>query len=77
MQIIIKKLSKAGTKVNIALAIKLQKEGLKNIYASTLKKFHGRYFADDIFNEKTGEVYFESGDEVTAESIRKIKSIKY
>ena len=56
-----KKVLKEGTKVNIPIAIKLQKEGLKNIYVSADEVF-GRYFSDDIFNEKTGEVYFESGD---------------
>ena len=69
-----KKVLKEGTKVNIPIAMKLQKEGLKNIFAS-LEEVHGRYFADDIFNEKTGEVYFESGDEVTEESLEKLKAL--
>ena len=74
MQIIIKKILKEGTKVNIPIAMKLQKEGLKNIFAS-LEEVHGRYFADDIFNEKTGEVYLRSGDEVTEESLEKLKAL--
>ena len=69
-----KKVLKEGTKVNIPIAIKLQKEGLKNIYIST-DEVHGRYFADDIFNEKTGEVYFESGDEITEEAIEKLNAL--
>ncbi len=35
----------------------------------------GSYFADDIFNEKTGEIYFESGDEVSLESLEKLKAL--
>ena len=69
-----KKVLKEGTKVNIPIAMKLQKEGLKNIFASP-DELIGRYFADDIFNEKTGEVYFESGDELTEESLEKLKAL--
>ncbi|MEL0242794.1 MAG: DNA-directed RNA polymerase subunit beta, partial [Pelagibacteraceae bacterium] len=69
-----KKVLKVGTKVNIPIAMKLQKEGLKNIFIS-YEEVQGRYFADDIFNEKTGEIYFESGDEVTAESLEKLKAL--
>ena len=35
----------------------------------------GRYFADDIFNEKNGEVYFESGDEITDEALEKLNAL--
>ena len=56
--------------------MKLQKEGLKNIFMSS-DEVYGRFFADDIFNEKTGEVYFESGDEINEESLEKIKCFKY
>ena len=35
----------------------------------------GRYFADDIFNEKTGEVYFESGDEISEETLEKLHAL--
>ena len=69
-----KKVLKEGTKVNIPIAIKLQKEGLKNIYVSADEVF-GRYFADDIFNEKTGEVYFESGDEINDEALEKLNAL--
>src|SRR5210317_2009088 len=69
-----KKVLKEGTKVNIPVALKLQKDGLKNIYVTT-EEVSGRYFADDIFNEKTGEVYFESGDEVSLESLEKLKAL--
>ena len=46
----------------------------KNIFMS-LDEVHGRYFADDIFNEKSGEVYFESGDEITGEALEKLNAL--
>ena len=69
-----KKVLKEGTKVNIPIAVKLQKEGLKNIFMSS-DEVQGRYFADDIFNEKTGEVYFESGDEISEETLEKLNAL--
>ena len=69
-----KKVLKEGTKVNIPIAVKLQKEGLKNIFMSS-DEVQGRYFADDIFNEKTGEVYFESGDEISEETLEKLHAL--
>jgi DNA-directed RNA polymerase subunit beta len=69
-----KKVLKEGTKVNIPVAMKLQKEGLKNIFMN-YEEIVGSYFADDIFNEKTGEIYFESGDEVSLESLEKLKAL--
>ena len=69
-----KKVLKEGTKVNIPIAMKLQKEGLKNIFMSS-EEVYGRFFADDIFNEKTGEVYFESGDEINEESLKRLNAL--
>jgi DNA-directed RNA polymerase subunit beta len=69
-----KKIAKEGTKVPLPLAQKLQREGLKNIVVN-FEELQGRYFANDIINEKTGEVYFESGDEVTSETAEKIKKL--
>ena len=76
MQILIKKLQKKELKFPLPLAMKFEKEGLKNILVN-FEELHGRYFSSDIINEKTGEVYFESGDEITAETSRKAKSSKY
>ena len=70
-----KKVSKVGTKINMALAMKFEKEGLKNIFINS-DEIKGRYFSDDIINEKTGEVYFESGDEINDEVIQKIDNLK-
>ena len=32
----------------------------------------GRYFASDLINEETGEVYFEAGDEITAAALAQL-----
>ncbi len=70
-----KKIAKEGTKINIALAMKYEKDGLKNIFVNS-DEIKGRYFSDDIINEKSGEVYFESGDEITDESLDKLDNLK-
>ncbi len=69
-----KKVAKESTKIPLPLAQKFHKEGLKNILVN-FEELHGRYFANDIINEKTGEVYFESGDEVTSETADKLKKL--
>src|SRR5207244_13555041 len=33
----------------------------------------GRYFAQDIINEETGEVYFEAGDEITEAALQQLE----
>ena len=66
-----KKVAKEGSKIPLPLAMKFEKEGLKNILIN-FEELHGRYFSSDIINEKTGEVYFESGDEVIAETLEKL-----
>ena len=69
-----KKVVKEGTKVAPVIALKLQKEGLKNIIVN-FEELYGRYFANDIINEKTGEVLFESGDEITSETFPRMQSL--
>ena len=69
-----KKIAKEGTKIPLPLALKFQKEGLKNIIVN-FAELEGRYFSADIINEKTGEVYFESGDEITLETPQKLKKL--
>jgi DNA-directed RNA polymerase subunit beta len=53
-----------GAKMNLRFARKLQTEGLNDIlvYEDDLI---GRYIANDLINESTGEVYAEAGDEIT------------
>src|SRR4028118_2344218 len=61
----------AGTKMTPRKATAAAKEGLKNLLIPTEEIF-GRYSAFDLINEKTGEIYMEAGDEITAENIAKL-----
>ena len=38
--------------------------------SATLEDMKGRYVAVDIINEKTGEIYAEAGDELTAQNLK-------
>jgi DNA-directed RNA polymerase subunit beta len=55
-----------GAKMNKRFARKLYEEGLKEILVDT-EDLIGRYAAHDMINEKTGEIYVEAGEEITAE----------
>ncbi len=57
-----------GQKVTPRAAKKAEKDGMKNILLPTEEIF-GRYSAYDLINEKTGQIYIEAGDEVTAENL--------
>ena len=54
---------KQGTKINPAIAKKLFNEGLKNLLIDD-DELIGKFVADDIINEKTGEIYIEASDEI-------------
>ncbi len=54
-----------GAKMNLKFARKLQSEGLSEILIYK-EDLIGHYIAYDVINEKTGEVYAEAGDEITA-----------
>jgi DNA-directed RNA polymerase subunit beta len=66
---------KQGTKINPAIAKKLFNDGLKNLLLED-DELIGKFIADDIINEKTGEIYFESSDEITPEMIERVKELK-
>jgi DNA-directed RNA polymerase subunit beta len=53
-----------GAKMNLRFARKLQTEGLSEVLVYQ-EDLVGRYAANDIINESTGEVYVEAGDEIT------------
>ncbi|HET9355214.1 MAG TPA: DNA-directed RNA polymerase subunit beta, partial [Sphingomicrobium sp.] len=59
---------KANEKISPRLANKAAKDGLKNVLIPTEEIF-GRFSAYDLINEKSGEIYIEAGDEVTAENL--------
>ena len=73
-------IKKSGSRVSLDEAKKLKKEGLKELFLSN-QTIVGRYLAEDIINEKTGEIFFEAGDEITDKDLenlekKNIKNIK-
>ena len=48
---------KSGSKISLEEAKKLKKEGLKEVFLSN-QTIIGRYLAEDIINESTGEIFF-------------------
>ena len=66
---------KLGEKVTPRRANQAAKDGLKNLIIPTEEMF-GRFSAFDLINEKTGEIYIEAGDEVTAENLEKLDQAK-
>ena len=68
---------KSGTRVSLDEAKKLKQEGLKELFFSN-QTIIGKYLAEDIINENTGEVIFEAGDEITEKDLQNIekKNIK-
>ena len=61
---------KQGTKINPTIANKLFNDGLKNILVDD-DDLVGKFAADDIVNENTGEIYIEASDEITFEENEK------
>jgi len=62
---------KANEKITPRRANAAAKDGTKNVIIPTEEIF-GRFSAHDLINEKTGEIYIEAGDEVTAENLEKL-----
>src|SRR6266436_2031489 len=63
-----------GERVTPRVARRLREEGLTNILVGD-EQLIGRYFASDLINEETGEVYFEAGDEITAAALAQVVEI--
>ena len=55
----------------------MKQEGLKEIFFSN-QTIVGKYLAEDIINESTGEIFFEAGDEISETDLENIikKDIK-
>ncbi|HVL77757.1 MAG TPA: DNA-directed RNA polymerase subunit beta [Sphingomicrobium sp.] len=66
---------KSGEKITPRRANQAAKDGLKNLIIPTEEMF-GRFSAFDLINEKTGEIYIEAGDEVTAENLEKLDAAR-
>src|SRR5688572_28072572 len=62
---------KAHEKITPRKANGAAKDGLKNVIIPTEEIF-GRFSAFDLINEKTGEIYVEAGDEISAENLVKL-----
>src|SRR5713226_6581639 len=60
-----------GERMTPRLAKRLQDGGLKHVLAPP-EELIGRYFAQDLINEETGEVYFEAGDEITEAALQQL-----
>jgi len=63
-----------GERVTPRTARRLREEGLTDILVGD-EQLIGRYFASDLINEETGEVYFEAGDELTAAALTQVIEI--
>src|SRR5436190_378610 len=63
-----------GERVTPRVARRLREEGLTDILVGD-EQLIGRYFASDLINEGTGEVYFEAGDEITAATLAQMIEI--
>ena len=68
-------LMKAGEKLNLGKANKLQRDGLEE-YIVPASELYGRFVAVDFVDEKTGEVVMEAGDEITEDDVEKINELK-
>jgi DNA-directed RNA polymerase subunit beta len=62
----------AGEKMSPRKAHKLQAEGLKDILVP-VEELLGRYVAEDMINEETGEIFAEAGDEITEDLLKTLK----
>ncbi|MFW2351366.1 DNA-directed RNA polymerase subunit beta, partial [Qipengyuania sp.] len=58
----------AGQKISPRAANKAGKDGLETLLLPTEEIF-GRYASRDMIDEKTGRIYIEAGDEVSAENL--------
>ena len=60
-----------GERMTPRVARRLRDDGLSDIQVGD-EELIGRYFAWDLINEETGEVYFEAGDEITATALAQL-----
>jgi len=58
----------AGGKLSPRIALKLEKDGLKELRVQP-EELVGKFIAEDVVNTKTGEIYIEAGEEITADTL--------
>ncbi|MCF8882651.1 DNA-directed RNA polymerase subunit beta [Erythrobacter sp. SN021] len=64
----------AGQKISPRAANKAAKDGLETLLLPTEEIF-GRYASRDMIDEKTGRIYIEAGDEVSAENLEVLDAV--
>jgi DNA-directed RNA polymerase subunit beta len=62
-----------GERITPRVARRLREDGLTDIQVGD-EELIGRYFAWDLINEETGEVYFEAGDEITTTALAQLSA---
>ena len=70
-----KKILKKGSKINLVIAKKIYKEGLKDILVS-IDYFLGKYIKDSLLNPATQEVFLKSGSPIQQVDLDKIIELK-
>ncbi len=66
----------AGKKITPRLAKKIADDGTKDLLVRDEDLF-GRYIADELVNEKTGEIFAEAGDEIDEKVLETLKEAGY
>ncbi len=66
----------AGTKITPRLARKIAEDGVKELLVRD-EDLHGLYLADELVNEKTGEIFAEAGDEIGEKQLAALKAAGY
>ena len=62
----------AGKKITPRLARKIAEDGVKELLVRD-EDLYGRYIADELVNEKTGEIFAEAGDEIDEKVLNSLK----
>ena len=64
--------AKKGEKFNALVSKNLKSDSVKKLYIDDENLF-GSFLSNDIFDKKTGIIYFESGDEITENTFKYLK----
>ena len=61
--------AKKGEKFNALVSKNLKSDSVKKLYIDD-ENLIGSFLSNDIFDKKTGIIYFESGDEITENTFK-------
>ncbi len=70
-----KVLASSGDKFNVLVDKKISESKVKKLFVNE-NELEGRFLAEDIFDEKTGIISFESGDEINQDILTFLKKSK-